>query len=214
MPTGWPIEPTMDVSARAASGDVAALDEDVARGCVYRLLARFLAAPPDAAALAVAAELEGGESEIGRAMSALARVARATVPIQARDEFDVLFLGLVRGELVPYASFYRTGFLYDRPLAALRADLAMLGVARTAASSEPEDHIATLCEVMAGLIGGEYGDGSLDQQQQFFDRHLAPWAARFFADMERARGSRLYGPLGTLGRMFMDIEASAFAMAA
>ena len=70
MPTGWPIEPTMDVSARAASGDVAALDEDVARGCVYRLLARFLAAPPDAAALAVAAELEGGESEIGRAMSA------------------------------------------------------------------------------------------------------------------------------------------------
>ena len=120
MPTGWPIEPTTDVSARAASGDVAALDEDVARGCVYRLLARFLAAPPDAAALAVAAELEGGESEIGRAMSALARVARATVPIQARDEFDVLFLGLVRGELVPYASFYRTGFLYDRPLAAVR----------------------------------------------------------------------------------------------
>ena len=69
----------------------------------------------------VAAALEGGESEIGRAMSALARVARATVPIQARDEFDVLFLGLVRGELVPYASFYRTGFLYDRPLAAVRS---------------------------------------------------------------------------------------------
>ena len=108
----------------------------------------------------MAAELEGGESEIGRAMSALARVARATVPIQARDEFDVLFLGLVRGELVPYASFYRTGFLYDRPLAAVRADLAMLGVARTAASSEPEDHIATLCEVMAGLIGGEYGNSA------------------------------------------------------
>lgn len=213
MATRWPIEPTA-VRMQAASGEAVALDEDAARGCVYRLLARFLVAPPDAEALAVAAALEGGDSDLGRAMSALARVARATVPIQARDEFDRLFLGLVRGELVPYASFYRTGFLYDRPLAAVRADLSLLGVARIAASSEPEDHIAGLCELMAGLIGGEYGAGSLDQQQQFFDRHLAPWAARFFADMERARGSRLYGPLGTLGRVFMDIEASAFALAA
>ena len=113
---------------------------------------------------------------------------------------------------MPYASFYLTGFLNERPLAALRTDLAALGVRRADANRDPEDHIAALCEAMAGLIEGDYGPADLDTQRRFFDRHLAPWAPRFFADLERARASRLYVPIGTLGRLFMDIEATAFAM--
>jgi TorA maturation chaperone TorD len=200
--------------APAMTGIAAGADEDAERGHLYRLLARFLAAPPDGTALAAAAALPGGESDLGRALGALARVARATTPAEARDEYDELFIGLARGELVPYASFYLTGFLHEKPLAAVRRDLRRLGVARRPGCPDPEDHVASLCEAIAGLIGGEFGDGTLGTQQAFFDRHLAPWAPQFFADLERARASRLYGPIGTVGRAFMEIEAAAFAMAA
>jgi TorA maturation chaperone TorD len=192
----------------------ATTEEDMLRCCVYRLLARYLAAPPDAAALAAAAQLSGDDSELGRALGTFAKAARATAPAEARDEYDQLFIGLVRGELVPYASFYLTGFLHERPLAAVRADFARLGIAREPGWRDPEDHIAGLCEAMARLIGGEFGDGGLATQREFFDRHLAPWAPRFFADLERARASRLYAPVGTVGRLFAEIEATAFAMAA
>lgn len=189
-------------------------EEDQLRACVYRLLACFLARPPDAAALRVAAALGGDDTGFGRALATFAKTARATAPAEARLEYDELFIGLVRGELVPYASFYRTGFLYERPLAAVRGDLARLGVGREAGWRDPEDHVAGLCEAMAGLIEGRYAEGGLAAQRGFFDRHLAPWAGRFFADLERARASRLYAPLGTVGRLFMDIEATAYAMAA
>ncbi len=96
----------------------------------------------------------------------------------------------------------------------MRGDLARLGIARAANQCDPEDHVASLCEAMAGLADGRYGDGKLVTQRLFFDRHLAPWAPRFFSDLERARASRLYAPLGTVGRKFMEIEATAFAMAA
>lgn len=208
------IPQTDPIAHRDAAALAGVADEEAARSCVYRLLARFLSSPPDEVALSVAASLAGDGGELGQALSAVARVARATTPAEARDEFDLLFVGLVRGELVPYASFYLTGFLYERPLAALRTDLARLGVARAATCSEPEDHIAALCDLMAALIDGEYGDVRLADQQDIFDRHLAPWAARFFGDLERARSSRLYAPLGSLGRAFMDIEATAFAMTA
>jgi TorA maturation chaperone TorD len=200
--------------ANAATDIIERPEEDSARSCVYRLLGRLLASPPDAGVMAVAASLMGDGSELGRALDALARVARATTPAEAREEYDRLFIGLVRGELVPYASFYLTGFLYERPLAALRADLTRLGIARSPGCSDPEDHIASLCDAMAGLIDATYGTGALAAQQDFFDRHVARWASRFFADLERARSSRLYGPVGTLGRVFMEIEATAFAMAA
>jgi TorA maturation chaperone TorD len=189
-------------------------DEDHLRACVYRLLARFLAVPPDAEALRIAAGLDGDDTEFGRALRALAKTAGATEPRDAKREYDELFIGLVRGELVPYASFYRTGFLHERPLAAVRADLGRLGVARDTGWSDPEDHIAGLCEAMAGLIEGRFGDGGLAGQRGFFDRHLAPWAGKFFTDLERARASRLYAPLGTVGRVFLDIETTAYAMAA
>ncbi len=198
------------MAAAAVSADER--DEELLRAYPYRLLARFLGGLPDEAGLAAAAGLTGDESQIGRALATLSRLATATGIEAARQEYHALFIGLGRGELVPYASFYLTGFLNERPLAQLRTDLARLGVRRASANRDPEDHIGSLCEVMAGLIEGEYQPADLDTQRQFFDRHLAPWAPRFFADLERARASRLYLPVGTLGRLFMDVEATAFAM--
>ncbi|MCS7268624.1 MAG: molecular chaperone TorD family protein [Geminicoccaceae bacterium] len=201
--------PTLDEGGIAAG----AVDEvDALRAATYRLLARFLAAPPDTAALEVARGLGDDASEFGRALAVFARVARATTPEQAALEYHDLFIGVGRGELVPYASFYRTGFLNEKPLAELRDDLAELGIARAPGNPEPEDHIAALCEVMAGLAEGRFGEGDLALQQRFFHRHLAPWAARFFGDLEAARAARLYQPLGTVGRLFVEIEEAGFAL--
>ena len=126
-------------------------------------------------------------------------------------EYFALFIGTGRGELLPYASYYLTGFLNERPLARLRADLAVLGIERAAETSEPEDHAAILCEIMAGLVGGEFR-ATLDQQRQFQGKHLAPWIGRFFADLEAAQAARFYRPVGTIGRLFMAIETEAFAL--
>jgi TorA maturation chaperone TorD len=191
------------------------IDEvDALRAQQYRFLARLLGDAPDSGALAALAGIEGDRTEFGQALATLAKVAAATAPAEASREFDELFVGVGRGELVPYASFYRTGFLNGRPLAELRADLAALGIARAPDNPDPEDHIAALCDVMAGLIDGSLGAAGLNAQRRFFDRHLAPWAEQFFTDLERARASRLYAPVGTLGRLFMTIETTGFEMAA
>jgi TorA maturation chaperone TorD len=189
------------------------LAEDEQRAHVYRLLARFLAAPPDLALLQLAATFTGDDSELGQALETLARLAARVTPEAAAAEYHDLFIGVPRGELLPYASYYLTGFLYERPLAKLRVDMARLGIARAAEVKEPEDHIAALCDMMAGLITGAFGRPlDLLGQRAFFDAHLAPWAERFFQDLEGARAAMLYAPIGTLGRVFLGIEQAAFRM--
>jgi TorA maturation chaperone TorD len=190
------------------------LPEERLRAHQYQVLARFLAAPPDTGLLDSAAHFEGDESELGRALAELAVRAGQMTAEAASDEYHALFIGIGRGELVPYASYYLTGFLNEMPLAKLRRDMARLGIARAESVKEPEDHIAALCEMMAGLITGAFGAPlDLAAQQAFFDRHLASWAPVFFADLEKARSAWLYVPVGTLGRVFMGIEKTAFMMA-
>jgi len=48
--------------------------------------------------------------------------------------------------------------------------------------------------------------------RQLFKKHLAPWIGHFFADMERAEAADFYRRVGTLGRVFIDIESEAFAL--
>jgi TorA maturation chaperone TorD len=181
------------------------------------LLARFLARAPDRALLQFAAGLVGDETELGRAMRVLARTAAAMLPETADREYHDLFVGVGRGELVPFGSHYLTGFLEEEPLDKLRGDMDEFGIRRRtggdAPDDHPEDHIAALCEVMAGLITGDLGSGhSLANQRSFFEAHLAPWAGRFFHDLEMARSSVIYTPIGTMGRIFMEIESVAFEM--
>ena len=188
--------------------------EERSRAEIYRLLAALLAAPPDAEMLAALAQMTGDESELGRAFGDLAQAAAAATPQRIAREYHDLFIGLGRGELLPYASYYLTGFLHERPLAKLRGELALLGVARSAEVKEPEDHIALLCEVMAGLIAGGPGEPApLARQREFADDFIAPWAGRFFSDLEAASAARFYAPVGRIGRLFLGIENAAFALA-
>lgn len=188
-------------------------EEDLARARFYALLSRMLARPLDAAALESIRALGGNASDFGRAIERLAGSARAATVETAIEEFSALFFGMgAGGELLPYASYYRTGLVYDKPLADLRGDLARLGIGAKADTTEPEDHIAFLCEVMHGLIAGTFGaPQSLGVQREFFQAHVEPWAERFFADLEKATSARLYAPLGTIGRLFMAIETEGFA---
>ncbi len=190
-------------------------EEDRLRAQAYRLLAGLLARPPGAETLATVAALEGDETEFGQALTALGRAARAFTPAVIDDEYHDLFIGVGRGELMPYGSYYLTGFAYEKPLARLRIDMARLGVARADSSREPEDHAASLCEIMAGLIEGDF-EAPLDlaAQREFFDAHLGPWVARFFSDLEAAKAAGFYMAVGRVGRIFADIESTAFEMAA
>lgn len=191
-------------------------EEDHLRARLYRLLAVLLAKLPDGETLQRLAGLSGDHSsDLGRGLAALARAAASAESAAVDDEYHDLFIGVGRGELMPYGSYYLTGFVYEKPLARLRGDMARLGIARAEGVKEPEDHIASLCEMMAGLIEGDFGaPADLETQRNFFDAHLGPWAGQFFADLEVAKKASFYVPVGTIGRIFMEIEATAFEMAA
>lgn len=204
----------MSVGTTAATRSAPDRETDAGRANLYTLLATLLARPADAGLLKRLGMLGGDGSALGDALAGLGEAAREAEAGAVAREFHDLFIGLGRGELLPYASYYLTGFLHERPLAKVRADLAALGVARADGVSEPEDHIATLCEVMGGLIDASLGDGAAEQDRRFFERHLRPWAERFFADLEQAGAARFYRAVGTLGRTFIGIETEAFALPA
>jgi TorA maturation chaperone TorD len=190
-------------------------EEDRLRADFYNFLGLLLAGPPDQMVLDQTAGLSGDDTDLGQAITALARVAKVTKPAAAEREFNALFIGLGRGELLPYASYYLTGFLNEKPLAQLRSDMAARGITRAANVYEPEDNIASLMEMMAGMIVGRFGEpASLDQQKTFWNKHIGPWAAHFYSDLEAAKNSVLYASVGTAGRVFMEIEREGFRMMA
>jgi TorA maturation chaperone TorD len=186
---------------------------DVARSEEYALLASLLLRAPDADTLMRLSSLQGTATPLGAAHAALAQAASAASAEAVDREYFELFLGVGRGELVPYASYYLTGFLNERPLARLRHDMKRLGLERAEGHGDPEDHIGTMCEIMSGLAAGAF-EASADDQSTFFARHIAPWAGHFFADLENASAASFYRPVGELGRIFIEIEAEGFAMEA
>lgn len=197
------------------SASIAVSEEDRLRADLYDFLAVLLARPADAKMIERCRALSGDDSELGMAIGALSRVAESATEASVVREFNRLFVGLGRGELVPFASFYMTGFLNEKPLARLRDDMAALGIERAEDVYEPEDNIASLCEINAGLILGRFGEpASLTRQREFFTRHIAPWAPHFFTDLKGAKNSLFYAPVGAIGKIFMEIEKEAFRMAA
>ncbi len=186
---------------------------DLLRAHHYSLLAVLLTGAPSAPPLELVADLRGDATPLGLARVALAEAAKTADPVTLQREYFRLFIGVGRGELVPYGSFYLTGFLQEKPLARLRQDLAELGIERSPDLTDLEDHIGVLCEIMAGLIDGRF-DTPEGADQRFFSVHLKPWAARLFADLETAESSKFYNHLGAVGRTLMGIEAEALAWAA
>src|SRR5262249_36673189 len=163
------------------AGTPVADEVDAARAREYALLAVLLGQAPDAALLARVARIQGDATPLGLAHMALAETASQAAAGRVEREYFDLFIGLGRGELLPYGSFYLTGFLHERPLQRLRQDLVELGIERGQGNIEPEDHAYLLCEVMAGLTGGRFA-APPGTDQRIFERHIKPWMGRFFAD--------------------------------
>lgn len=184
-----------------------------ARTQEYELLAILLAKAPDANLLTQLARLRGDDTPLGAAHMGLADAAAAANCRAVEREFFELFIGVGRGELLAYASYYLAGALHDRPLAKLRADLARFGVARADGCSEPEDHAAVLCEIMAALVDRRF-DTPPSADRDLFETHMAPWIGRFFADLEGARAADFYRRVARVGRQFIAIESEAFKLAA
>ena len=182
---------------------------DAGRAQEYALLATLLSSAPSQALFEQISQLNGDATPLGRAHATLAEASSIAVASEVEREYFDLFVGLGRCELLPYASYYATGFLNERPLSRLRDDLVALGIERVENNFEPEDHAATLCEVMAGLVAARF-PASLEAQRAFFEKHVSCWMGRLFADMEKAQNAKFYRSVGTLGRVFLEIESEAF----
>ena len=200
--------------AAVATDDQAQLtDEDRLRAEMYEFLAALFRAEPSDALIGHVAKLQGDGSAIGSASSVLATLAGKLSNDEIRDEYMRLFIGIGRGEVLPYASYYLTGFLNDKPLANLRNDMAAMGIERVEGVRDPEDHIASLFDMMAGLIRGVFdAPNDLAAQAAFFKKHIEPWAPLLMQDIEAAKAAVFFAPVGTIGRAFMDIESEAFDM--
>jgi TorA maturation chaperone TorD len=195
----------------------AGLDEETARAELYGLLALVYYAPPAPnliAQLRVAvtqSPVAGGFLE--EPWRVLVGVARELDDATVAAEYTTLFGGVGKPEVYLFGSFYLSGFLNEKPLAALRADIAELGLARDDAMSETEDHFAYLCEVMRYLIAGDdVVVANLTRQRAFFATHVQPWAQRMCDAMQAHPKARFYAAVAGLTSAFLAVEAQGFDM--
>ena len=206
-------EGKMSSDARSAESD-GDRELEYTRANTYRLLGGLLAQPPDVELLERLTQIDIGVEAQDTALApqwrALALAARHSTVSEANDEYHDLFVGMARGELVPYASWYLTGFIMEKPLAQLRQDLKELGFARLEKVKEPEDHAAALCETMSLIITD--ADIAAARQRKFFEEHLAPWMPRFFEDLQAANSANFYSTVGGLGGKFLEIDRQYLAM--
>jgi len=201
------------MSAVATNDQNRLTEEDLLRAEMYEFLAALLRQEPSDELIGLVAGLNGDNSSIGSASTVLATLASKLANDEIRDEYMRLFIGVGRGELLPYASYYLTGFLNDKPLAKLRNEMQVMGIERAEGVKDPEDHIASLFDIMAGLIRGTFdAPNDLAAQAAFFKTHIDPWAPLLMQDIEAAKSAVFYAPVGTIGRAFMEIESEAFDM--
>lgn len=189
-------------------------DEEAARADMYGLLATLLyAAPPQALIDTIAAAQSEGDGVLERAWAELVLACRHAKADAVRDEYEALFIGTGKPEVMLYGSYYLSGFLMEKPLAALRADLAELGLERAADVTESEDHLASLCEVMRTLIAPEDAlQADIAAQKTFFATHMQAWVPDACAAIIASRHAGLYAAVAKLARTFFEVETQAFDM--
>ena len=197
-------------------------EENQLRGGMYALLGRLLRGVPDQSLFEQLDAIETAtkdnsnakihKGELGQALNLLKLAAKNVDHEALEEEYHALFIGMGRGELVPFGSWYLTGFLMEKPLGILRDDLLRLGFERQEGVHEPEDHAAALCEVMAMLIMSE--DSNENESINFFRNHIEPWIDRFYSDLEKAEHACFYRSVGTLGAEFNRFEKQYLAMLA
>ncbi|MEE9326289.1 MAG: molecular chaperone TorD family protein [Cocleimonas sp.] len=180
------------------------------RASAYSILAALLRGVPTLEILKHVAEfskVEVDEDELLLSMSTLGLAAKSSDLSAINDEYHELFIGLGKGELVPYGSWYLTGYLMEQPLSVLRDDLKILGFERDEKVVEPEDHVAALCEVMSFLITQEIEEESdVTQQAIFFEKHIQPWMGTFYDDVSKAESAVFYRAVGRFGCAFINLE--------
>lgn len=189
--------------------------DELARAELYGLLAGLWLAPPDEALLqqfrvaVTQAPQPGGYLEAP--WNDLVAALRATTVADAAAEHEALFHGVGRPEVFAYGSFYLTGFLNEKPLAALRTDLAALGLDRDVERLETEDHVAFLFEVMRYLIAGDdMAVCNLEQQRRFFRQHLQPWVVRLCDAVDAHPRAAAWRAVAGFTRAFVEVETQAF----
>jgi TorA maturation chaperone TorD len=204
----------MNKTAETLAGGGVIGEEDRARAQVYALIGVLLAAPPEEKLLHALRQLQVPASEPDGAMTAawvlIKQAAERAEPSKLREEYQDLFIGIGRGELVPYGSWYVTGFLMEKPLVELRLDLKRLGFQVQEGVREPEDHVAALCETMSLIIASP--EISFDAQRQFFKKHVDPWMGRFFGDLAGAQSANFFRAVGLLGERFFEVERTYLSM--
>ena len=187
--------------------------EERARADFYALLARLLYAPPDAAllqTLAAAPELDAEDGAIALAWRDLALAATAADPEAVREEYETAFIGVGKAPITLFTSAYSARYTNETPLADLRGTLAALGLGRRSDATDPEDHIAALCEVMRHLIAEE--KSGLEAQQRFFEKWIWPIAAPLCSAIEKSELTPFYRRVAGFARAFLELEHSAFEM--
>ncbi len=196
-----------------------ALDEETARAEVYGVLAALFYAPPSAELMAqlrvAVTEAPAAGGFLEEPWRQLVGAARELSDAQVADEYDALFGGVGKPDVMLFGSYYLSGFLNEKPLAQLRGDLAALGLSREEGVNETEDHFACVCEVMRYLIAGEDVEvANLTQQQKFFSTHLQPWGMSLCDAIEQHPQARFYAALAGFVRAFLSVEAQGFDMLA
>jgi TorA maturation chaperone TorD len=192
--------------------------EDLARADMYALIARLLYSPDGQLLRAIAAADEivadGANAPLAEAWRALAAAAQACDEEAVEEEYEKLFIGVGRPEVMLFGSYYLAGFMMEKPLALLRDDLAKLGFARDESVHEPEDHLSALCDVMRYLItGDENRDAAgLEQQKQFFARYIQTWYQRFCDAVRETEAANFYRHVARFIKVFFNIETESFEM--
>ncbi len=196
-----------------------ALDEETARAEVYGVLAALFYAPPSPELMAqlrvAVTEAPAAGGFLEEPWRQLVGAARELSDAQVADEYDALFGGVGKPDVMLFGSYYLSGFLNEKPLAQLRSDLAALGLSREEGVNETEDHFACVCEVMRYLIAGDDVEvANLTQQQKFFSTHLQPWGMALCDAIEQHPQARFYAALAGFVRAFLSVEAQGFDMLA
>ncbi|MGH8727736.1 MAG: TorD/DmsD family molecular chaperone [Burkholderiales bacterium] len=190
--------------------------EDQARAGLYGLIANIFHAPPSGdilKAIAEASLIDGhAESPLAAAWRQLQETSAIASEGRLRQEYDELFIGVGKPEIMLYGSYYLSGFLMEKPLAKLREHLSHLGFKRRLSVGEPEDHLSALCEVMRGLIvgSGELPAAPVETQKEFFHRHLSPWAPKLADALIQNTRSEFYARAGKFAQVFFQIEKESF----
>jgi TorA maturation chaperone TorD len=191
--------------------------EELARAEVYGLLAAlFHAAPTDQLyqQLRVAVtEAPAAGAFLERNWTELVGVARRLSLMEVAQEYEALFGGVGKPEIALNGSWFLAGALNEKPLVALRDDLAALGLERSPQIAETEDHFAALCEVMRYLIAGDdLAVSNLATQQRFFTAHLRSWSESLCAVIAQHPRADFYRALAAFTADFMAVETQGFEL--